>query len=151
MYKLLGRCGAFLACSVLGLILVMSTSATLSAQTAGTITGHVADTTGAVIPQANVTLTNVATNGVRKTVTTGAGDYTFPNVPPGVYTIRVSHSGFQSATTQNVQLSVQQSLQQNFTMHVGQVSQSVTVSATGALLQVNTLPSKIAGTVLDGC
>jgi hypothetical protein len=88
----------------------------------------------------------VATNAVRTTVSTGAGDYYFYAVPPGVYTIQVTHSGFQTAKTQNVQLSVQQSLAQNFTLNVGAQTQSVTVSSTGALLQVD---DASLGTVIE--
>ncbi len=61
------------------------------------ISGHVADSTGAVIPDANVTLTNVGTGAERSTVTTGAGDYTFPDVPPAIYKIQVTHAGFKTA------------------------------------------------------
>ena len=97
----------------------------------GSISGHVADSTGAVIPDANVTLTNVGTGASRTTVTTGAGDYTFPDVPPAIYKIQVTHEGFKTATSQNVELQVQQSLRQDFTMAVGAVTQSVTVRSDG--------------------
>jgi hypothetical protein len=134
--KLLGRCSASIACCIFVLLLVFSTSARLPAQTSGSISGHVADTTGAVIPEANVTLTNVGTGTSRTTVTTGSGDYTFTEVPPAVYKIQITHSGFKTATSSNVALQVQQSLRQDFTMAVGEVTQTVTVEATGALLQV---------------
>ena len=62
-------------CFIFVFILAASSAARLSAQTSGSISGHVADQTGAVIPQANVTLTNVGTSGVRTTATTGSGDY----------------------------------------------------------------------------
>ena len=144
--RLLKQYGASLACCVFAMLLAASMAPRLSAQTAGTISGHVADTTGAVIPGATVTLTNVATNGVRTTVTTGSGDYTFPNVPPGTYNIQVEHQGFSTASARNLQLSIQQSLNQNFAMQVGSVSTSVTVSSTGALLQVN---NATVGTVIE--
>ncbi len=97
----------------------MSSPARLSAQTAGTISGHVADATGAVIPDANITLTNVGTSAVRSTVTTGAGDYLFPDVPPGIYNIQATHAGFKTAQSNNVEVQVQQSLRQDFTMAGG--------------------------------
>ena len=135
-FTLLGRGNAFIACCVVVLFLVMSSSARLAAQTSGVISGHVADATGAVIPNANVTLTNVGTSAERSTVTTGAGDYTFPDVPPAIYKVQVTHAGFKTETSEALELQVQQSLRQDFTMQVGAVTATVTVEATGALLQV---------------
>ncbi len=125
-----------IACCIFVFLLGMLSAASLSAQTAGSISGHVADPTGAVIPGATVTLTNVATDTVRTTVTTSAGDYHFFAVPPGAYNVSVSHSGFQTTTTPNVRVAVQQSLVLNFTLHVGAVAQTVTVAATNDLLNV---------------
>src|SRR5690348_1741811 len=85
-----GSCRFILLAIVLALASVVSTQA----QTSGTISGHVSDPTGATIPQAAVTLTNMATGSARSTVTTEAGDYTFTAVPPAVYTIQATHSGF---------------------------------------------------------
>jgi len=141
----LGRCSALIACCIFA-FLVTSSPARISAQTAGTISGHVADATGAVIPDANITLTNVGTSAVRSTVTTGAGDYLFPDVPPGIYNIQATHQGFKVAQSKNVEVLVQQSLRQDFTMAVGAVTQTVTVEASGALLQVE---NATLGTVIE--
>ncbi len=143
--KLLGRCSALIACCIFA-FLVTSSPARISAQTAGTISGHVADATGAVIPDATVTLTSVGTGMTRTTVTTGAGDYTFTEVPPTTYKIQVTHPGFKTASSSNFELLVQQSLRQDFTMQVGAVTQSITVEATGALLQVE---NASLGTVIE--
>jgi hypothetical protein len=144
--KLLGRCGGSIACCMFVFILVMLSAARLSAQTSGSISGHVADATGAVIPDANVALTNVGTGAARSTVTTGSGDYLFPDVPPGVYNIQAKHQGFKAAETKNVEVQVQQSLRQDFTLSVGEVTQTVTVEATGALLEVE---NATLGTVIQ--
>ncbi|MEA2262893.1 MAG: hypothetical protein QOJ51_5718, partial [Acidobacteriaceae bacterium] len=125
---MLRRIGIFLGFSLLA-------ASALLAQTSGTILGHVGDPTGAVIPGATVALTNTGTNTTRTTVSTSDGDYTFPNVPPGVYNVEATHPGFKAATAGNVQLQVQQSLTQNFTLQVGEVTQTVSVSAAAALLQ----------------
>ena len=132
-------------CCVFVLLLAMS-SDRLSAQTAGQISGHVSDTTGAVIPQLTITLTNTATGGSRTTVTTDAGDYTFTEVPPGVYNIQAAHSGFKTSESRNVAVQVQQSLRLDFTMELGAVTQSVTVTADAALLQVE---NASLGTVVE--
>ena len=121
-------------------------AACLYAQTAGNISGHVTDTTGAIIPGATIVLTNVGEGTSRSTVTTGAGDYSFPDVPPGVYKIEVQHQGFKTAASSSFELQVQQSMRQDFTLQVGAVTQSVTVQATGTLLQVE---NATLGTVIE--
>ena len=112
------RIGIFLGFSLLA-------ASALLAQTSGTIVGHVNDTTGAVVPAVTITLTDTATNTTRTTVSTSAGDYTFPDVPPGAYNVEATHPGFKADTAPNVQLQVQQSLTQNFTLQVGEVTQTV--------------------------
>lgn len=64
--------------------------------TTGSLSGTVRDTTGAVIPKANVTLQNEATNDARTTVSNSAGFFTFAAVQPGTYAITVSAGGFQT-------------------------------------------------------
>ena len=113
---------------------LLSASAVL-AQTSGQISGHVTDSTGAVIPKAAITLTNAATGAARSTFTTSAGDYEFPDVPPGNYRFKLPTRTLRP--TAQVELQVQQSLRQDFTLQVGEVTQSVTVEATGALLQAD--------------
>src|SRR5215469_16278944 len=96
-------------------------------QTLGEITGRVTDTTAAAIPNATITLTSVATNSVRTTVSTDSGDYTFPSVPPGFYNVKAEHQGFKTATNNNLELQVQQTVRLDFTLQVGQISESVEV------------------------
>jgi hypothetical protein len=122
------RIGVFLGFSLLA-------ASTLLAQTSGQISGRVVDSSGAVIANAAITLSNAATGAIRSTVTTSAGDYEFPDVQPGFYKLQATHPDFKTDTTQDVELQVQQSLRQDFTLQVGQVTQSVTVEASGALLQ----------------
>jgi hypothetical protein len=124
----------------------MFSAARLSAQTAGVVSGHVSDTTGAAIPQATITLKNVATSGVRSTVTTGAGDYTFPDVPPGIYNISAKHAGFKTDTSNNVEVQVQQSVRLDFTLQVGEVTQTIEVAASAVLLQAE---NATLGTVIE--
>ena len=60
----------------------------LFAQTLGEVTGHVSDGTGAPVPTAKIFLISIATNATRETLSTDAGDYTFPSVPPGMYRVK---------------------------------------------------------------
>jgi hypothetical protein len=118
----------------------------LSAQTFGEISGHVSDPTGAAVPVAAVTLTNIATNAERTAVTTQSGDYTFPSVAPGMYNIKAEHAGFRTGAVNHVQLQVQQSLRQDITLELGQITESVQVSATADLVQAE---NSSLGTVVE--
>ena len=118
------------------LSLSLLSASALLAQTSGQISGHVSDSTGAVIPKVAITLTSAATGAARSTFTTSSGDYTFPDVQPGTYSLQATHPAFKTDTAQ-LELQVQQSLRQDFTLQVGQVTESVTVEASAALLQAD--------------
>ena len=145
-FENLGRCSAFIACYIFVFFLAISSAARLPAQTAGTVSGHVSDSTNAAVPDANISLKNVGTGSERSTVTTGSGDYTFPEVPVGVYSITATHSGFKTAASNNVQVQVQQSVRLDFSLQVGAVTQSIEVEASGALLQAE---NATLGTVVE--
>jgi hypothetical protein len=133
IFRVLSTCGV--ACPAVVWLPAMFLAVNLWVQTAGSISGFVADTTSGVIPGAAITLTNVQTNSVRHTVGTRAGDDLFYAVSPGIYSISVTRSGFESTTIPNVRVQVQQALVLNLTLHLGVVSQTVTVAATNDLLQ----------------
>jgi hypothetical protein len=115
-------------------------------QTLGEITGRVTDASSAGVPGATITLTNRATNAVRTTVSTGAGDYTIPSVPPGFYDVKAEHQGFKTAASNNVEVQVQQTVRLDMALAVGQVSESVEVSAQADLLQAE---NASVGTVIE--
>jgi hypothetical protein len=117
----------------------------LLGQTLGEISGTVVDPSGAGVPNSTVTLTSTSTNVSRTEQTNEQGLYTFPSVPPGTYNVRVEHPGFKT-TTSNVEVQVQQSVRLDLTLQVGQVSESVEVSATAALLQAE---NATVGTVVE--
>src|SRR5688572_33021727 len=92
------------ACAVLALM-----PRPLAAQAvSGTILGEVADTTGAVIPGATVTLTNTGTGFTRSVVSDIKGEYTAPSIPTGTYTVTCEMQGFKKSTVANVVLGVDQ-------------------------------------------
>ena len=115
-------------------------------QTFGEITGEVKDSAGAVIVGAKVTVTNTATNAIRETLTTGAGVYSFPSLQPGFYNIRVEQPGFRAAVENNIELQVQQTARVDFTLQVGQLSESIEVAASA--VQLNTDDATV-GTVIE--
>ena len=104
-------------------------------QTFGEITGRVSDSSGAVVPGATITLTNINTNATRTTDSTSAGNYTLPSVPPGFYNLKTEHSGFRTTASGNIEVQVQQSVRLDITLQVGELSQTVEISAQADLLQ----------------
>src|SRR6266478_8048041 len=98
------------------------------AQTQAGISGVIHDPSGAVIPGVTVTVTNPATNFVRSAISNEAGVYNFPVLQPGVYNIKVELPGFRTIEQNNVELKVQQSARLDFTLQVGELSQTVEVS-----------------------
>ncbi len=129
------RVAALLVLGFTGVVLLSGLS--LLGQTLGEITGQVGDPSSAAVPGSTLTLTNTTTNAVRQTDSNNQGLYTFPSVPPGIYNMKVGHSGFKTEISNNVEVQVQQTVRLDFTLQVGQVSESVEVSAAGDLLQAD--------------
>jgi hypothetical protein len=126
--------------------LLCAAVATAPAQTVGEITGEVRDQSGANAPNAAVTATNVATNVARSTVTNSAGVYSFPGLTPGIYSVKASAEGFQTMVKSNIELQVQQTARVDFVLALGQSTQTIEVSATGALLSTE---DATVGTVIE--
>lgn len=101
----------------------------------GSITGTVTDTTGALIPGAQVTLVNTDQGITLQTRTNGAGGYTFSPVRIGHYTITVASKGFETTTQTNLTVQVAQVLQVNVTMKAGAATETVEVTSAPPLLQ----------------
>ena len=112
---------------VLRFFLILFTVVTPALAQTAELSGRVADSSDAVIMNAAVQATNVATGVSSRTMTTTAGYYTVPDLAPGVYNITVSAKGFQTQTKTGVALAVEQSARLDFTMLVGAATTSVTV------------------------
>jgi hypothetical protein len=115
------------------------------AQDNATINGTVADSTGAVVPNAQISLTNPATGQVRDAVSNSAGAYRFANVGVGTYALSASATGFQKYTKSNIVVNVAASLEENISLSVGSQSQSVQVEADA--LQVQTETSEVSNLI----
>jgi hypothetical protein len=118
----------------------------LYAQTFGEITGRVTDSSGAVLPGAALTLTNLKSNAVRRAVTTPAGDYSFPSVAPSSYQMKTEVSGFKVWFSEPFEVQVQQVVRIDVVLQVGQASERVEVAANADLLQSETAT---LGTVIE--
>src|SRR5271165_3159265 len=103
----------------------------------GSIVGSVEDQTGAVIPGATVTITNAETGVAREGSSDSEGRYSFPNVLPGRYTIKVVAKGFKTTNTNDVEVSPTSVARFTLKLEVGQLSEQVTVEASAALLQTD--------------
>ncbi|MGB9145089.1 MAG: carboxypeptidase regulatory-like domain-containing protein, partial [Acidobacteriaceae bacterium] len=103
----------------------------------GGISGLVSDPSGAVIPGASVTVLNYATGVKQSTVTTSGGLYSFVSLAPGSYRLTATESGFQTMVQDHVLVTVDQTTLLNMTLHVGNVSQVVTVNASSDILDTS--------------
>ena len=113
----------------------------------GTISGTVTDSTGGGVPQAKVTVTNIATNIVMSTLSNEAGDYTIPNLPAGQYNAIFGKEGFASAGRNGITLNAAATARADASLTVGSTKQTVEVTATAAQLQ--TSDSKTSATVTN--
>ncbi len=116
------------------LVLVLCSTILFAQRATSDLTGDVVDQSGAVVPGADVSLTDNSTNVTHTTKTNQAGHYSFAAVQPGQYRITVKKTGFRQAVT-NVTVNIGQNMAQNFTMEVGGATETVEVQATGAELQ----------------
>ena len=108
------------------------------AQENATITGTVSDPTGAVVPNAAITLTNIATGQERQGSSNGNGIYTFNNVGVGRFNLDASAPGFQKFSTTNISVNTDQTLKEDVTLTVGNAAQTVTVQANALQVQSET-------------
>ena len=106
--------------------------------TFGSIVGTVADSSGGIIPDAQVTLTNVGTSETRASTTGPDGLYSFVNLIPGTYRIDAEKTGFKHVTRERVVVEVQNAVRIDLTLEVGAVTQTIEVNAQTPLLQPET-------------
>lgn len=119
----------------------------LAAGPEGSIIGNVTDPSGRVVPQAQVTIRNQATNAERKVQTYQNGEYSAPLLPPGNYEVAVTAPGFQRAVHGNVTLTVSDTVRVDVQLALGKMTESVVVTASPPLLQTD---SAALGQVVDG-
>jgi hypothetical protein len=104
----------------------------------GSISGTVTDSTGAVVPGANMTATQTATGLTLKTVTSGEGTYVFPSLAPSVYNISVTTPGFEGYTENGLQVRADAALTVNVSLKTGSTTQTISVNAQAAQVDTTT-------------
>ncbi|HEX2343833.1 MAG TPA: TonB-dependent receptor [Vicinamibacterales bacterium] len=115
-------------------------------QETATILGTVTDGTGAIVPGASVTVTNVQTNISLTTQTDARGAYIVPSLKPGEYSLTVEISGFQKTVRSGVVLQVAQVARIDLTLQTGQLSETVEVVGSSPILETQT---SSRGAVID--
>src|SRR5437899_854825 len=108
------------------------------AQSTAALNGTVTDATGAVVPNAQVIVTNQATGVESATQTDTAGAYLFPALPIGIYRIQVTAPGFQSAIISNLKLEVATVVTQNIQLKVGEAAEKIEILADAAVVDTTT-------------
>jgi Carboxypeptidase regulatory-like domain/TonB dependent receptor/TonB-dependent Receptor Plug Domain len=125
----------------LAAVLLCLLSAQLQAQYEnGSLVGTIHDSTGAAVPGAAVTITNNATAVAAKTTTNASGDYEFPSLHVGVYTIAASATGFANAVANNITVSVGGRERIDLSLQLG--STTTTVEVSDVALQIETESSQ---------
>ena len=105
--------------------------------TSTTILGVVADSTGAVVTGAKVTVTNTRTGVSRDVVTSSTGDYVFPLLDVGVYDVAVDAKGFKTEIRRGVILNINEKMRVDFALQVGGANERVEVTAEGTTLRTD--------------
>jgi hypothetical protein len=134
-----------LCVALLAVLMVLAPQAW--AQDNATINGNIADTSGAMVANASVSLTNTGTGQVREVTANSVGAFHFGNIGVGTYTLTVTAAGFQKFTRTGIVVNVAQTLEQSVALTVGSQAQTVTVEANA--LQVQTETSEVS-TLISG-
>jgi len=122
--------------AIVTLLLTLVSAVALQAQTAtGEVNGTVTDPNGAAVPGATVKLINQATKGETEATTNQSGYFTFVNLKPASYTLMVETKGFKKSLTNAFALGVSETVTQNVSLSVGEMSEVVEVAAGSELVQ----------------
>ncbi len=132
------------ACAALTLLLALP--AAFAQSTTQTVQGLVTDSSGAVIPGATITLTNIDTGVQQTTQSNATGNYTFTLVLVGNYEVRCESAGFKTEVSTGVRVETGGQVRQDFSMEVGEVTETIEVSAAAVTLQTE---NAITGSVVE--
>ncbi len=134
MRSMVARTSALLFTVLTGLFLLVANPHSFAQDVNASLSGLVADSSGAVVPGAKLSLVNT-TSGARLDFQTDAGgEYNFRNLPPGIYDLSVTAPAFESFVRKGIELAVNQAARVDVKLTVGTADQTVTVSADASLI-----------------
>jgi hypothetical protein len=138
----IGQCGRILSqrfksTALFLAFLLLFSSAAVAQLTTADIVGTVTDATGAVVPNANIVLTNLETNEKRTSQSNGSGDYNFTLLPVGHYSIAVKATGFEASITKDLPVEAGDRARSDIHLQLGAESTIVEVTAQTPLLQAD--------------
>lgn len=116
-------------------MLCLAASLMRAQESRGSISGTITDSTGAVVPGAQVVVVNTGTNAESRTTTNDTGFFVIPLLNPGTYNVSVELAGFKKAVRTGVELNVGARVSVDMSLEVGQVADSVQVTAEAPLLE----------------
>ena len=123
---------------LLGILVVFVTAGLVWAQAVnGTLLGTITDTSGATVSNAKVTITDEATGVPHTAQTNESGNFTFPNLPPGLYTVTVEMAGFKKEVRKGIDVVVDTTSRVDLSLQPGNVSETIEVTAQAPLLQTD--------------
>ena len=122
------------------LMVLLAAAGTMFGQagSTGSISGTISDSSGGVLPNVKVTVTNTATNQVFHAVTTSAGDYSAPSLSPGTYVVAAEAPGFEKSKTTVFTLTVDQKARIDLSLKPGAVTETLEVTAQAVELDTDT-------------
>lgn len=119
-------------------ILALACMPMLAQSISGELVGTIYDPTGATVPGATVTATNIATGVAATTESTTSGQYRIGNLPVGTYKLTITATGFTQAELTNIKVELNKTLTANATLEVGQTTTTVEVTAIAATIDTTT-------------
>jgi Carboxypeptidase regulatory-like domain len=127
------------ACSVIALCAIFLTASGLlyGQAVTGSMLGTVTDASGATVPSAKVTITEVNTGISRSMDTNASGYFSFPTLEPGVYRVTIEKSGFRKEVKERVELLVNTTVRADAVLQPGAITETVTVTSEAAVLQTD--------------
>ena len=123
--------------SVLALLVLGFSQALLGQAVNGTLLGTVTDSTGKVVPNAQVTIVLTGQSAQYATVTNGSGDYTEPDLPSGTYAVTVAAQGFKKETRENIALDTNTTTRVDVTLSTGSATETIEVTTAPPELQTD--------------
>src|SRR5262245_2438081 len=133
--KMMRFCSGVKIRAALGVLVLLSSTIVFGQGVTGSILGRVTDTTGAVIPGAMIQVQNAETGLSQMAQSDEEGRYLIRNLPPGTYDVTVTQAGFRTQVQRKIALSVASEVTVNAELAVGNVAESVEVTAAAAAIE----------------